>query len=48
MWKTQMKKMLIAFFDIKGIVHFEFIPQGQAVNQASYMEVMKGYVKLCL
>jgi hypothetical protein len=27
--------------DINGIVHFEFIPQGQTVNEAYYMEVLK-------
>jgi hypothetical protein len=33
--------MPITFFDIKGIVHFGFIVQGQTVNQAYYMETMK-------
>jgi hypothetical protein len=36
-----MKTMLIPFFDIKGTVHSEFIPQSQAVNPAYYVEVLK-------
>jgi hypothetical protein len=36
-----MKEMLITFFDIEGIIHFEFITQGQIVNQASYVEILK-------
>jgi hypothetical protein len=27
--KSQMKTMLINFFDTEGFVHFEFIPHGQ-------------------
>jgi len=39
--KSYVKTMLICFFDIKGLVHFEFIPQGQTVNQQFYFEVLK-------
>ena len=30
-----------AFFDIRGIVHYEFVPTGQTVNQVYYMEVLE-------
>jgi hypothetical protein len=33
--------MLITVFDIKVIIHFEFIPQGQTVNQACYVAILK-------
>jgi hypothetical protein len=36
-----MKTVLITFCGIKGIVHFEFIPQGKTVNQAYYVEILK-------
>jgi len=33
--------MLIVFFDIRGIVHHEFAPQGQAVNTGFYCSVLR-------
>jgi len=41
MSKSHMKTTLITFFDIKGIVHFEFIIQGQTVNHAYCVEILK-------
>ncbi|GFX85434.1 putative DD34D transposase [Trichonephila clavipes] len=41
MSKSRMKAMLIVFFDKNGVVHSEFVPEGQAVNGAFYMEVLK-------
>jgi len=50
-WKTanspqpkkfhQSKSMLLTFFDIRGIVHYEFVPTGQTVNQVYYLEVLE-------
>jgi Transposase. len=34
--KSNIKNMLIAFFDIDGLVHHEYIPRGQAVNKEFY------------
>jgi len=30
--KSRVKTMLLTFFDIRGIVHYEFVPTGQRVN----------------
>ena len=35
------QKMLLTFFDIRGIVHYEFVPNGQTVNQVYYLEVLE-------
>ena len=36
--------MLISFFYANGIVHKEFVPPGQTVNQQFYLKVLK---RLC-
>ena len=41
MSKSKVKVMLIAFFDIKGIVHFEFLPQDQTVNRYVYKKILR-------
>jgi hypothetical protein len=41
MSESQMKTMLVTFFDTKSIVHFEFIPQGQTVSRAYHVEILK-------
>ena len=33
--------MLIAFFDIEGLVHHEFVPKGQTVNGEFYKTVLQ-------
>jgi hypothetical protein len=33
--------MLIIFFNIKGIVYVEFIPQGWTVIQSYYVDILK-------
>ncbi|GFS85423.1 histone-lysine n-methyltransferase setmar-like protein [Trichonephila clavipes] len=41
MSKSRMKAILIVFFDKKAVVHLDFVPEGQTVNCAFYMEVLK-------
>jgi len=40
MFRLQVKTMLVCFFNHKGIVHYEFIAQGQTVNQQCYLELL--------
>jgi hypothetical protein len=37
--KMKVKSMLIIFFDIKGIVHKEFVLAGRTVNSAYYCDL---------
>jgi hypothetical protein len=38
--QSNVKTMLMVFFDIQGLVHCEFVPTGQTVNQHYYKEVL--------
>lgn len=37
--------MLTVFFDARGVVHKEFVPQGQTVNAAYYVDVLESLRK---
>ena len=39
--RSNVKVMLIVFFDWKGTVHHEFVPCGETVNKEFYLKVMK-------
>jgi multidrug resistance efflux pump len=34
-------KSMLVIFDCEGIVHQEFVPPGQMVNQHYYLEILK-------
>ncbi|MFP3020906.1 MAG: hypothetical protein ACEY3F_06300 [Wolbachia sp.] len=38
---SNIKSMLIIFFNIRGIVHKEYVPPGQTVNGQFYCEVLR-------
>ena len=38
---SKIKSMFICFFDSQGIVHEEYVPPGQTVNQTFYREVLE-------
>ncbi|KAL4113365.1 hypothetical protein QTP88_016997 [Uroleucon formosanum] len=40
MSKSKLKAMLIVFFDIKGVIMTEWVPQGQTVNQHYYLQIL--------
>ena len=40
-FKSKTKEMLIAFFDVHGIVHARFLPQGQTINQHVYKTILR-------
>ena len=40
-FKSKTKVMLIAFFDVHGIVYAEFLPQGQTIHQHVYKNILR-------
>jgi hypothetical protein len=38
---SNVKVMLIAFFDYEGFVYHTFVPRGQTVNKEYYLEVLE-------
>ena len=43
--KSKSEVILIVFLGIKGIVHFEFLPQGQIVNQTVSKDILRHLVR---
>jgi len=39
--RSKVKVIFIVFFDLEGIVHYKYVPQGQTVNQQFYLRVLK-------
>lgn len=39
--RSKIKVMLTVFFDYRGVVHWEFLPNGQTVNKEYYLAVMR-------
>jgi hypothetical protein len=40
MSKSKVKAMIIVFFNIRGVIVIEWVPEGQTVNQKYYLEVL--------
>jgi hypothetical protein len=38
--RENVKAMMIIFFNIRGIIIIEWVPEGQRVNQKYYLEVL--------
>ena len=38
--RSNVKVLLTVFFDCRGVVHYEFLPQGRTVNKEYYLQVM--------
>jgi len=43
--KSNVKSMIITFFEVKGTVHKEFVPTGQSVNSRFYCDILRRKIK---
>jgi len=43
--KSRVKTMLLNFFDIRGIVHYEFVPNGKQSTKFTIWKYWKGCMK---
>ena len=43
--KSKVKTMLVCFYDSRGIIHHEFVPEGQTVTGIFYFSVMESLWK---
>ncbi|UYV67655.1 hypothetical protein LAZ67_5001500 [Cordylochernes scorpioides] len=43
--RWNVKVLLTVFFDCRGVVHHEFLPQGRTVNKEYYLQVMRNLCK---
>jgi len=41
MSRSNMKAVMVVFFDQQGVIHYEFVPRGQTVNKEFYITVLK-------
>jgi len=39
--KSKVKKILVCFYDSKGVIHHEFVPEGQTVTGRLYLSVLE-------
>jgi hypothetical protein len=45
MEKSRVKTMFIVFYNAQGVIHREFVPEGQTVNEQFYLGVMEWLLK---
>ena len=44
--KSKVKIMFIKFFDVRGIINSDFLPQGQTITQQVHMGILRHMIRL--